>query len=73
MTTLGHSFVPPSVPAGGLRYHGMAPLISYLYQLKLIKAQAAHQTAVFKSAITFARSEGYYTCSRNISCYKSIN
>ena len=58
MTTLGHSFVPPPVHAGGLRYHGMAPLISHLYQLKLIEAQAAHQTAVFKSAVTFARSEG---------------
>ncbi len=58
MTTLGHTFVPPPVHAGGLRYHGMAPLISHLYQLNLIEAQAVHQIAVFKSAVTFARAEG---------------
>ena len=58
MHTLGHTFVPPTIHAGGLRYHGMAPLISLLCDLDLIEAKAVHQNAVFKSAITFARTEG---------------
>jgi tryptophan synthase beta chain len=58
MCTLGHSFVPPKIHAGGLRYHGMAPIVSHLYQLKLIEARAVPQTAVFKSALQFARTEG---------------
>ena len=58
MHTLGHSFVPAGIHAGGLRYHGMAPIISHLYQLGFIEAQAVKQTAAFESAITFARSEG---------------
>ena len=58
MFTLGHSFVPPRIHAGGLRYHGMSAIISHLYQLKLIEAQAAHQIATFKAAVTFARTEG---------------
>jgi len=58
MYTLGHTFVPPRIHAGGLRYHGMAPIISHLYHLKLIEARAVHQTAVFESAVSFARAEG---------------
>jgi len=58
MYTLGHTFVPPRIHAGGLRYHGMAPIISHLYHLKLIEARAVHQTAVFESAVRFARAEG---------------
>ncbi|CAN5733059.1 TrpB-like pyridoxal phosphate-dependent enzyme [soil metagenome] len=58
MHTLGHSFVPAGIHAGGLRYHGMAPLVSHLYQLGAIEAQAVHQRAAFESAITFARAEG---------------
>ncbi len=58
MYTLGHTFVPPPVHAGGLRYHGMSPIISHLHHLGLIEAAAVHQVAAFKSAITFARTEG---------------
>ena len=58
MHTLGHSFVPAGIHAGGLRYHGMAPLVSHLLELGLIEAEAVKQRAAFEAAITFARSEG---------------
>ena len=61
MYTLGHTFVPPPVHAGGLRYHGMAPIICHLYKLGLIEAKAEHQTAVFKAGVQFARTEGIIT------------
>ena len=47
MHTLGHDFVPDPIHAGGLRYHGMAPLVSHLYELGLIEAIAIHQTECF--------------------------
>ncbi|RMG59908.1 MAG: TrpB-like pyridoxal phosphate-dependent enzyme [Deltaproteobacteria bacterium] len=58
MYTLGHDFVPSGIHAGGLRYHGDAPLVSQLYNEGFIEAQAYHQTEVFKSAVLFARTEG---------------
>ena len=58
MYTLGHDFMPPSIHAGGLRYHGMAPTVSHLLKLGLIEAQAYHQTKVFEAATMFARTEG---------------
>lgn len=58
MHTLGHDFIPPKIHAGGLRYHGMAPMVSHAYKLKLIEAVAYKQTKVFESAVTFARTEG---------------
>ncbi|SMB90013.1 tryptophan synthase, beta chain [Thermanaeromonas toyohensis ToBE] len=58
MYTLGHSFVPPGIHAGGLRYHGAAPLVSRLYADGLIKAQAYHQNEVFAAAVLFAQQEG---------------
>ena len=58
MYTLGHSFVPPPVHAGGLRYHGMAPIVSLCQKLGIIETRAVAQTAVFNSALQFARSEG---------------
>jgi tryptophan synthase beta chain len=58
MHTLGHRFVPPPVHAGGLRYHGSAPLISHLLAAGLIEAEAYEQGEVFESAVTFARCEG---------------
>jgi tryptophan synthase beta chain len=57
MYTLGHDFVPPSIHAGGLRYHGMAPTVSHLLQAGLIQAKAYEQTTVFDAAIQFARTE----------------
>ena len=58
MFTLGHKFIPPSIHAGGLRYHGMSPMVSHALELGLIEAEAYHQTKVFESAILFARNEG---------------
>src|SRR5512136_2237624 len=58
MYTLGHSFVPPPVHAGGLRYHGMAPIISHLHKLGFVEARAEYQIPVFKAAVQFARAEG---------------
>lgn len=58
MHTLGHDFVPPGFHAGGLRYHGMSPLVSQLHEEGIIEAQAYYQNAVFESAVLFARHEG---------------
>ena len=58
MFTLGHKFMPPSIHAGGLRYHGMSPMVSHALKLGLIEAEAYHQTKVFEAAILFARKEG---------------
>ncbi|ALG09242.1 TrpB-like pyridoxal phosphate-dependent enzyme [Kibdelosporangium phytohabitans] len=58
MHTLGHSFMPPPVHAGGLRYHGMAPLVSEALDQNLIEAAAVNQLNCFASGIAFARSEG---------------
>jgi tryptophan synthase beta chain len=58
MHTLGHDFVPAGIHAGGLRYHGVAPLISQLVLDGLVRAEAYTQNDVFASAVTFAGSEG---------------
>ncbi|MGQ9910423.1 MAG: TrpB-like pyridoxal phosphate-dependent enzyme [Candidatus Flexifilum sp.] len=58
MYTLGHDFVPPPVHAGGLRYHGMASIISELYDQGLIEAYAVPQLETFRAAQTFLRAEG---------------
>ncbi|MBE3072635.1 MAG: TrpB-like pyridoxal phosphate-dependent enzyme [Acidobacteria bacterium] len=58
MHTLGHKFIPPPVHAGGLRYHGSAPLVSHLLSEGLIEAEAYHQGEVFASALRFAQCEG---------------
>jgi tryptophan synthase beta chain len=58
MHTLGRTFMPPIVHAGGLRYHGSAPLVSHLLGAGVIEAEAYHQGEVFESAVKFARCEG---------------
>jgi tryptophan synthase beta chain len=58
MHTLGSGFIPPSIHAGGLRYHGMAPLVSHLKELNLIEARAVDQLDCFKAGLLFAKSEG---------------
>jgi len=58
MHTLGSVFVPPGFHAGGLRYHGMAPMVSHLHELGLIEARAYAQTEVFAAGVEFARAEG---------------
>lgn len=58
MHTLGNSFIPPALHAGGLRYHGMAPLVSHVKELGLIEATAVHQNPCFEAGVQFARAEG---------------
>ena len=58
MHTLGHDFIPDPIHAGGLRYHGMSPLISHIYELGMMEAVAVPQTECFAAAIQFARTEG---------------
>jgi tryptophan synthase beta chain len=58
MHTLGSTFTPPGFHAGGLRYHGMSPMVSHLKELGLIEARAYHQTECFEAGVLFARAEG---------------
>jgi tryptophan synthase beta chain len=58
MHTLGSAFIPPGIHAGGLRYHGMAPLVSHVMDLGLIEASAVQQLDAFAAGIQFARAEG---------------
>ena len=58
MHTLGSTFIPPGFHAGGLRYHGMAPMVSHLKELDLIEARAVRQLPCFEAAVQFARAEG---------------
>ncbi|NOZ62785.1 MAG: TrpB-like pyridoxal phosphate-dependent enzyme [Calditrichaeota bacterium] len=58
MYTLGHDFVPPPIHAGGLRYHGMAPIISHLVREKYVEAVAYKQLEIFQSGVLFSRAEG---------------
>ncbi|HEY7271816.1 MAG TPA: TrpB-like pyridoxal phosphate-dependent enzyme [Actinoplanes sp.] len=58
MHTLGHDFIPDPIHAGGLRYHGMSPLLSHVYELGLIEAVAKTQRECFEAGVRFARTEG---------------
>jgi tryptophan synthase beta chain len=58
MHTLGHDFVPAGIHAGGLRYHGMGPLVSHLRELDVIEARAEPQLRCFEAGLLFARAEG---------------
>jgi len=70
MYTLGHGFIPPPVHAGGLRYHGMAPIICHLHKLGFLEARAEHQIATFKAGVTFARAEGIISAPETNHCIK---
>jgi tryptophan synthase beta chain len=59
MHSLGHGFIPPAIHAGGLRYHGMAPLVSHVKQLGLIDATSIGQTECYEAALLFAHTEGF--------------
>lgn len=59
MFTLGHRFMPPGIHAGGLRYHGVAPIIAHLLDNKLIEAVSYYQNECFKAALLFAQTEGF--------------
>jgi tryptophan synthase beta chain len=58
MFSLGHSFIPPPIHAGGLRYHGMAPLVSKAVKEGLMNPQALHQLECYEAGVLFARTEG---------------
>jgi tryptophan synthase beta chain len=58
MHTLGHDFMPPSIHAGGLRYHGMSPMVSHTVKCGLVEGRAVPQTQVFERALLFAQTEG---------------
>ncbi|HZN19962.1 MAG TPA: TrpB-like pyridoxal phosphate-dependent enzyme [Micromonosporaceae bacterium] len=58
MHTLGHDFIPDPIHAGGLRYHGMSPLLSHIYELGLVEAEAIGQNECFEAGVRFARTEG---------------
>jgi len=58
MHTLGSDFIPEPIHAGGLRYHGMSPLVSLLKEEGVIEATSVHQRACFEAGVTFARAEG---------------
>jgi tryptophan synthase beta chain len=59
MYSLGHDFVPAPIHAGGLRYHGMAPIISHLVKEQIVEARAFHQLETFDAGVKWARTEGY--------------
>ncbi|MBA2337150.1 MAG: TrpB-like pyridoxal phosphate-dependent enzyme, partial [Acidimicrobiia bacterium] len=58
MHTLGHDFIPEPIHAGGLRYHGMSPLVSHIYEMGMVEAEAIDQLECFGAALAFARTEG---------------
>ncbi len=70
MYTLGHTFVPPPIHSGGLRYHGDAPSLCKLVNERVMEAVAYHQNEVFKAAVTFARAEGFLVAPETAHCVK---
>jgi tryptophan synthase beta chain len=70
MYTLGHGFIPPPVHAGGLRYHGMAPIICHLHRLGLVEARAVHQIPTFEAGVQFARAEGIISAPETDHCIR---
>ena len=72
MYTLGHDFVPPSIHSGGLRYHGMSPLVSRLHADGLISSVAYHQNEVFKAAVAFAGAEGIIPAPESAHAIKAV-
>ncbi|MBE9505369.1 MAG: TrpB-like pyridoxal phosphate-dependent enzyme [Chloroflexi bacterium] len=72
MYTLGHGYMPPPIHAGGLRYHGMAPIISHLLKLGFVEARAAHQLETFEAGITFARTEGIISAPETMHAIRAV-
>lgn len=72
MYTLGHDFVPTSIHAGGLRYHGAAPIVSLLYQEKVIEAVAYEQKEVFEAAMKFACNQGIVPAPESAHAIKAV-
>lgn len=72
MYTLGHNFVPPKIHAGGLRYHGDAPILCLLVKKGVVEAVAYRQNAVFEAAVTFARTEGIIPAPETAHAIKAV-
>lgn len=72
MFTLGHDFVPPPIHAGGLRYHGAAPIISLLHKEKIIEAKAYRQLEVFEAAVKFAKNQGIVPAPESAYAIKAV-
>jgi tryptophan synthase beta chain len=72
MYTLGHNFAPAPIHAGGLRYHGMAPIISALYDQGYLEAQAVHQNAIFEAALSFTHAEGFLMAPETAHALKAV-
>lgn len=72
MYTLGHNFIPAPIHAGGLRYHGMAPLVCALFDKKIIEAVAYHQNEAFGAALRFAQAEGFIPAPESAHAIKAV-
>lgn len=72
MYTLGHKFIPPGIHAGGLRYHGMSPIVSHLFNKGIISAEAYDQNEVFDAARIFAHTEGIVPAPESAHAIKSV-
>jgi len=72
MYTLGHKFVPPAIHAGGLRYHGDAPIICQLVKEGIVEPRAYHQKEVFEAAVTFAQAEGFIPAPETAHTIKAV-
>lgn len=72
MFTLGHDFVPPVIHAGGLRYHGAAPIVSLLHQEKVIEAVAYNQKEIFEAAVKFAKNQGIVPAPESAHAIKAV-
>jgi len=72
MFTLGHDFVPPPIHAGGLRYHGAAPIVSLLHKEKVIEAVAYDQLPVFEAAMKFAKNQGIIPAPESAHAIKAV-
>lgn len=72
MHTLGHKFIPPRLHAGGLRYHGMAPIISLLAKKGIVEAVAYNQNPVFETAVLFAKTEGIIPAPETAHAIKAV-
>jgi tryptophan synthase beta chain len=72
MYTLGHNYVPSPIHAGGLRYHGAAPIVSLLHKEKIIEALAYEQKEVFEAAVKFARNQGIVPAPESAHAIKAV-
>jgi len=72
MYSLGHGFMPPPIHAGGLRYHGMAPIICHLQKLGFTESKAVHQLETFEAGIAFARTEGILSAPETMHAIRAV-